>query len=405
MTKSKLIDSFLKENYNLLDITIAEKIVEKFPKQFPRERLDSLRKRVGERRRVLGLKREESLDVKIKKGDVKIEDVIREDKKIINLKRSSSDYRTKYEYTVKELEKANKIIELHTRLGNDSKPYEIKEIKGVKSQGTVLTLLSDIHAEKRITKESVSGLNEYNPDICAKRVDRYFINLIKLIKKERQDIHIENLVMGLLGDNIHAYIHEEFQQTNYMTPIEASLFVYDLLVSGFNYILNNDDKLKTINIICKVGNHSRTTEKCYSDDEALMSYEYAIYKHLEKHFENEKRLNFIIDNSHFSYFNIYDKTIRFSHGHNFKFANGIGGIYIPLMKFLLRANQQIKANISCMGHWHTAIKIPEAIINGSVCGFDAYAMRYGFSPEPPTQQFQIVDSKRGFTVNCPIILS
>jgi len=44
------------------------------------------------------------------------------------------------------------------------------------------------------------------------------------------------------------------------------------------------------------------------------------------------------------------------------------------------------------------------LINGSVCGFDTYAQRKGFAPEPPQQTFQIIDSKRGLTTNEPILL-
>ena len=144
------------------------------------------------------------------------------------------------------------------------------------------------------------------------------------------------------------------------------------------------------------------TDKVYSDSEAVMSHEYGIYKYLEKVYGD--KINFHISESYFSYHTIYDKIIRFHHGHGFRYVGGIGGIYMPLMRFILKVNQQHTADLDVMGHWHQTIHIPEALINGSVCGFDAYALRKAFKPEPPMQQYQIIDSKRGFTYNIPIHL-
>jgi hypothetical protein len=85
---------------------------------------------------------------------------------------------------------------------------------------------------------------------------------------------------------------------------------------------------------------------------------------------------------------------------------GVGGIYIPLMRYILKVNRQIQADMDLIGHWHTqeALLTGGAIMNGSVCGASAYSIRLGFPASPPTQVFQIVDAKRGFTANFPILL-
>ena len=127
--------------------------------------------------------------------------------------------------------------------------------------------------------------------------------------------------------------------------------------------------------------------------------------HLLAH-EFQDKIKFIIDNGYFTYYQIYDKTLRFHHGHAFRYAGGIGGLYVPLQRYRLKVNQQRKADLDLIGHWHTTdfLRNTKTLINGSVCGFDAYAMRFGFEPEPPQQQFLIQDSKRGYTINTPIIL-
>jgi hypothetical protein len=85
---------------------------------------------------------------------------------------------------------------------------------------------------------------------------------------------------------------------------------------------------------------------------------------------------------------------------------GVGGIYIPLMRFILKVNRQRKADMDAVAHWHTRDTLFSggAIMNGSVCGATPYSIRLGFPVEPPQQQFQIVDAARGFTINAPIVL-
>jgi len=304
---------------------------------------------------------------------------------------------------IKEVETRDKVIEAF----QSYTPHKVPGIKRTNTkddkEGTVISLLSDIHAEHKITKSSTSGINEYSPDICSRRLANYFIVLDKLTKLNRNQLTLDKLVVGLLGDLIHGFIHGEYMRSNYMTPLEAMLFVVDELTKGFQYLLDHGE-FKEIIVICKIGNHSRITDKIYTDEEALYSYEWVIYHLIAHNFKD--KIKFIIDNSYFTYFQIYDKTLRWHHGHAFRYAGGIGGLYVPLQRYRLKVNQQRRADLDLIGHWHTTdfLRNTKSIINGSVCGFDAYAMRFGFEPEPPQQQYLIQDSKRGFTINTPIIL-
>jgi len=321
-----------------------------------------------------------------------------------------------YEQTeaMKDLRKTNKsfqkeIIE-HRRLLELDRKMKSAVIYSVKSKGkkkdreaTAVILYSDGHIEEKITRSSVNGLNEYNPAIAKERSDFCFINARKLIAKERQDVKISDVVLGLLGDNIHGLIHESYAYTNYMTPQEASIMSYELIVSGMNHLLE-DKLIKKLTVVCKVGNHSRSTLKPFSDNEALMSYEWGIYKNIERHFKDNPRVDIILENSYFTYLSIYDKVFRFHHGHNIKYGGGVGGMVVPLSKFIYRANEQIKADIDCIGHFHTRIALPNVFINGCLCGFGTYALKIGARPEPPVQSFFLVDKHRGVTVTAPILL-
>jgi hypothetical protein len=301
-----------------------------------------------------------------------------------------------------ELKNKDRLLKLYQVETNPITVIEAPE-KSRRDYATALTLLSDIHAEHKITLESTNGINKLTPSITTRRLEVYAINLVKRIKKHQKEVKIDELIIGMLGDMIHGFIHEEYLRTNYMTPNEAMLFVIEQLERVIKHIIDNCD-LKRITIVGKVGNHSRTTQKVYTDEEAVYSYEWAIYKILQKIFP---KINWVIENSYYSYLKVYDKDVRFSHGHEIKYAGGIGGIYVPLQRNRLRANQIRKAHLDCIGHYHTTdfLRNSGVLMNGSGCGADAYSIRKGFEPEPPMQQFLLIDSKRGFTVNEPILLT
>jgi hypothetical protein len=287
----------------------------------------------------------------------------------------------------------------------DKDPPAFKKLhykKANEEQGTVIALLSDVHGEERITYAQTNHFNRLTPEITKDRLRRFFNNFIKLTRLTRGGIKLDQCVIGLLGDLIHGFIHEEYLRTNYLTPVQASMWMTELLTQGFKMLLE-DGEFKNVTVICKVGNHSRTTRKIYSDTEATMSYEWAIYHALAKRFP---QFNWVIDESYFTYHKIYNKTVRWHHGHAFRYMGGVGGIYIPLMRFVFKVNRQRRADMDAIGHWHTRefLSSGGVLMNGSVCGATPYSIRLGFPAEPPQQQFQIVDAARGFTINAPIVL-
>lgn len=282
----------------------------------------------------------------------------------------------------------------------------IKHDGRLKNEATAIALLSDAHCEERVTKESTNGLNEYNPDIFESRVNNWGQRLIKLVNNTRRDIRVDNLVLGLLGDNVSGYIHEELLETNYLSPIEASILFQEVMIPILKMI-SEDGGFKKIKIICKVGNHSRTSRRKKYSTLVQNSYEYILYKNIKSHFDavgGYNNLEFIIEKNEFTYIDIYDKLFRFSHGDHFNYRGGVGGVEIPMKTWLYKMNSTFDADMSCIGHWHRHLVGNDYMVNASVKGFDAFAVSHGFSYEPATQQLQILDKKRGFTTNYKIFL-
>ena len=61
------------------------------------------------------------------------------------------------------------------------------------------------------------------------------------------------------------------------------------------------------------------------------------------------------------------------------------GITVPLFRAMGRWEKTKHADLTCMGHWHQRYCLPDVMVNGSLIGYDAYAMGGGFPHEPPVQ--------------------
>lgn len=333
-------------------------------------------------------------------------ELIEEDYNTLKLKAQAQTNLRKYNELLKkhqELELRNEIL-----LSIKDKPSNILKINpslgASKNEAVAIALASDWHLEERVDPKTINDLNEFNPDIAKFRAINYFVNLLKIIKKERQDVIIDKLILWLGGDLITGYIHDEFIEENYMSPTEAILFAQEIFYSGIDFLVNHGD-FKEIIIPCSFGNHGRTNVKKKVSSSYKNSYEWLMYHTLSQFFENEDRVKFKIVNSYFNYIDIYGKTLRFSHGDYINYHGGLGGIQASLNKHIYRANTQTHADLNLMGHFHQLTHGSDFIVNGSLIGFNAYAQSIGASPERPQQAFQLLDSKRGFTISAPILVT
>ena len=277
-----------------------------------------------------------------------------------------------------------------------------------KDEAIAISTISDVHTEEPVVKSIVNNLNEYNLQICEERVTRYFKRLLYMINQARKaGYRVDNLVVGFLGDFITGYIHEELEEVNLLTPVQATLLIQELLIKGIK-LLSEDGKLEKIIIPCVPGNHSRTTRKKRFTTGYKNSYEWLMYNNIKKYLIDVGSFNnveIIIPESEFIYLNLFGYVNKFSHGDHFNYQGGIGGLEVPLKKWILRENAVIKTDMSWIAHWHQYIVLNKVRVNGSLIGYNSYARAYGFEPEPPKMQFQLLDKRRGFTLNNPIILT
>lgn len=271
------------------------------------------------------------------------------------------------------------------------------------SEATVVVAASDWHSEELVGPELGILRNRFTPKECKVRAERFFQKAHRLTNLLAKDIKIDTMVLALLGDFItNSEMHDGDNAENCAFPPMVALDkVQEHLASGIDFLLA--ESKRTLVIPCHSGNHARTTRKVRFSAENGHSVEYFMYKSLAKHCAKYgDRVQFIIPEGPHSYLRLYDKTVRFQHGHMVKYGGGVGGIYIPVNKAIAQWNKAAHADIDIFGHFHQNIFAPNFICNGSLIGYNGFALSIKADYEPPIQALTLFDRKRGKTCMWPI---
>jgi hypothetical protein len=257
-----------------------------------------------------------------------------------------------------------------------------------------VALFSDAHIEESVAPSSVLGKNEYNLEIAEKRIQNYFKNLATCINKD----NVDELIFACLGDILSGFIHEELAQTNNLTPSEATIKAQSLIYSGLEFLCKNTN-LNSIKFIGIVGNHSRTTKKIQHSNGYKLSYEWIMYQNIKNVCEiTGLPIEFNIPESEMAVVDMPDgNRFVFVHGYQIK-SSGSGtvcGIYPALNRLAMKWNRTFNQDKIYLGHFHTCVSIPNATVNGSIIGFNSFALSNGFTYEEPAQMFEVFDTERG----------
>lgn len=330
------------------------------------------------------------------------EEVIQKDIADTKAKSARKDVKEKYSFLLKENEALKAKLEV-TKTVKDIQSYSITEGKKEISDATAVIVASDWHYWETVNADQVDNLNEFNKQIAEKRANAFFTNAVKLLKREQRDSKIQTAVLALLGDFMSNNIHPELMESNQGLPIDELMAVQDALVSGIEYLLENTD----LNFVlpCHSGNHGRATEKRRISTEAGNSFEYLMYHNIANYFKNEKRVKFLISRGYLSYLDINGFVIRFHHGHALKYAGGVGGIFIPAFKAISQWDKARRADLDVFGHFHQMKDGGKFISNGSLVGYNDFALMIEADYEKPKQVFFIINHKRKEkTTTSPIFL-
>lgn len=321
------------------------------------------------------------------------------------LKKDKKETDKKYRNLLRELAKKDRELAAAMEIKGGVETFHIRpEKRSASSEATLFMVASDWHVAESVLKGQVNGLNEYNLEIAEERAKTFFVRGHKLLRIFKKDVAIKNVVLPLLGDFISNSIHDELMESNLLLPIDETIFAQKLIASGIEFLLE-DKAIKNIVIPCHSGNHARTTKDRRIATERGNSLEYFMYHSLKLHFKNEPRVQFLVAEGYHSYLDVFGYTVRFHHGHNISYGGGVGGITISVNKAIAQWDKIKKADLDVFGHFHQFMDGGKFISNGSLIGYNAYALSIKASYEPPKQAMFLIDKKRGKTIVAPILFS
>ena len=272
--------------------------------------------------------------------------------------------------------------------------YEFKFAEKEEGEKYAVALFSDAHIEETVNPQSVMSLNEYNTDIAKQRIQNYFANLVHCLNKDE----VSHLIFASLGDTISGYIHEELAQTNGLTPLEATQLAQGLIFNGLKFICEKSN-VEDIYFIGIVGNHSRVTKKIQHANGYKMSYEWLMYQNIKRECEIAGLpITFNLPESEMAVVDTQDnRRFLFIHGFQIR-SNGSGtvcGIYPALNRLCMKWDKIFHQDKIYLGHFHSCVSIPNAMVNGSIIGYNSFALSNGFGYERPAQQYEVYDTKIG----------
>ena len=339
------------------------------------------------------------------KPKIKIEESVLVDKHLLKHKNEHGSLKDKYKHLLKEnvlLEEKNSIFEEYKKFKPEF--YNIKETElNDGTESTAIALLSDVHCEEHVDGRTVNYMNEYNLEICEHRMNNYFKHVLKVINIQRSGTTINKLILGLLGDFASGYIHEELQESNLLSPTQALLFIYEKLINGINFLLQKSD-MEEIIVPCCLDNHMRTTDKIRISTAYKNSFAWLLYQFIDKYYINEPRVKIKISESYHNILEVYGRKIRFHHGHAMKFQGGVGGIVIPANKAISQWNKAETVYLDNFAHFHTLMDGGNFLSNGSLIGYNSYALQIKAGFEQPQQILYFINKKYGKTGVFPIFV-
>lgn len=289
------------------------------------------------------------------------------------------------------------------RAANPLPPITERQTVGASQrQGVPVMLCSDWHVEEPVDPKKVNGLNEYSLEIADACIGRMADAFEWMLRDHRYDCRAGVVWLG--GDLLSGFIHAELQESNFLSPVQATLWLQERIERMLRKIAATCQDLDRIIVPATDGNHGRLTHKMRVSTRTANSLEWLLYQTIAARMADDPRFEFQIADGEWTFVDVFDQTIAFTHGDSFRFQGGIGGVSIPLRRGVNEMRKYRKIDHVCLGHFHQRQDFGDISVNGSMIGVTPYSMHLHASPEPRQQSWFLVDSRRGRALSAPIWL-
>lgn len=275
-------------------------------------------------------------------------------------------------------------------------------------------VISDLHLGETVFAAQVQGLNETNHQILANRFKYTISNALHLLDHHVGSVSFDTFHLMYAGDMVSGERHPEHVETNDLTIAEQLQKAVLLENHGVTEIglwcKQHDVKLR---VHCVMGNHGDLASKHPSKNQYgrnldWMSY-WQCYDYCSKKLiKLGVNVEFDIPDGLSTEFHVGKRLFRLMHGHTPARFGGRGdgplGPAGPMCRLDVKQRRQaasipgrpVYQTLIC-GHWHHYFATETVIGNGSLIGYNEYAIQLGFPYEPPTQALFLVHPQYGVT--------
>lgn len=283
-------------------------------------------------------------------------------------------------------------------------PNWLTKTKSSKNAGIPTLFASDWHWGEVVDPKQIGGVNEFNLEIAQNRAKLMITKAIDLLQNHISHNKYEGIVFALGGDMSTGDIHEELMATNEKEVMPTILDMFGVLIWCIDTLAK---EFGNVFVPCVSGNHGRNTHKIRMKGRNFTNFDWLLYQFLAKHFENDKRVKFLIPDGPDAYYQIYGHRYLLTHGDQFRGGDGVIGALGPIIrgdhkKRSRNAQIDMAYDTMLIGHWHQLIQLQRLIVNGSLKGYDEYAYSNNFGFEEPRQALWITHPEHGITFSMAV---
>jgi hypothetical protein len=248
-------------------------------------------------------------------------------------------------------------------------------------------VLSDLHYGEHVDPEQVNGLNEYTPEICARRLSEVIESLVSF--KDNRPYPINKLVISALGDNCSGGpgIHDEIRENNLVTISEQAHDIGLLLGETVETLAEYYPEIELVGVS---GNHPRMARP-HASKNVFDNFDWIGYKTTEVYLRHLDQVTVIAPKAAMAVHNIAGNDVLLWHGDGVR--SSMPGV--PWGGVMRRWNELKRQYLSQgtnlasvrVGHFHSAGVVlgGEVIMNGSLIGLNEYGLKNFGSGQAPTQ--------------------
>lgn len=305
------------------------------------------------------------------------------------------------ERRVEELESAVRSLGALDGLTVRAPEWTWRATTGGRGRCTLIVHNSDRHYGEVIEPDEINGWNSFNPEVCARRVQRFMDAACELGRRWTDDADVDGVLYTMGGDEISGDIHDELRETNALTSLEQMEGAAGLHVVCIRQLV---EEYGRIHVMAVPGNHGRTTRKPTAKKYGALSYDIAIARQVAREFADDDRVSFDIAAGADLTRVVYNRPILLTHGDKIGTGGGKGfaGPVLPIIRGGKQVELQygragVAPHLILMGHYHTSAAPPGILANGSVPGLSEFGFGLRGHIETPRQWLAVLRQKWGLS--------